>query len=156
METSEEHRPSLKKAPKTKAKGLPFYVSVQHVKNAQLMLQCKECNMWRLVYSKYKLSVAQCRQLQRLLDDYSYSCGAKLEELDLGEGFKNVEVRDHACGDPIEKLYYLAGLSPYVCTVELTSHSSHLSSTLSVKHALIFHLSRSNLVRNFSLSRFCN
>ena len=47
-------------------------------------------------------------------------------------------------------------LSPYVCTVELTSHSPHLSSTLSVKHALIFHLSRSNLVRNFSLSRFCN
>ena len=43
-----------------------------------------------------------------------------------------------------------------MCTVELTSRSPHLSSTLSVKHALIFHLSRSNLVRNFSLSRFCN
>ena len=28
METSEEHRPSLKKAPKTKAKSLPFYASV--------------------------------------------------------------------------------------------------------------------------------
>ena len=68
--------------------------------------------MWRLVYSKYKLCVAQCCQLQRLLDDYSYSCGAKLEELDLGEGFKNVEVRDHACGDPIEKLYYSAGFEP--------------------------------------------
>lgn len=78
METSEEHRPSLKKAPKAKAKSLPFYASVQHVKNAQLMLQCEECNMWRLVYSKYKLPVAQRRQLQRLLDDYSYSCGAKL------------------------------------------------------------------------------
>ena len=126
METSEEHRPSLKKAPKAKAKSLPFYASVQHVKNAQLMLQCEECNMWRLVYSKYKLPVAQHRQLQRLLDDYSYSCGAKLYELDLGEGFKNVEVRDHAYGDPIEKLYYSAGFDPICmyCGVDQSFTSS--------------------------------
>ena len=37
-----------------KAKTLPFYASVQHVKNSQLMVQCEECNMWRLVFSKYK------------------------------------------------------------------------------------------------------
>ena len=67
METSEEHRPSLKKAPKAKAKSLPFYASVQHVKNTLLMLQCEECNMWRLVYSKYKFSMAQRRKLQQLL-----------------------------------------------------------------------------------------
>ena len=29
---------------------------------------------------------------------------ATLGELDLGEGFKGVEIRDHACGDVIEIL----------------------------------------------------
>ena len=51
--TTEEHRPSLKQKPKKKS--LPFSASVQHVKNAGMMVQCEECCMWRLIYSKYKL-----------------------------------------------------------------------------------------------------
>ena len=43
----------------------------------------------------------------------SYS-RSTLGELDLGEDFKDVEIRDHACGDVIEKLYRSAGLEP-VC-----------------------------------------
>ena len=81
------------------------------MKNAQLMVQCDECNMWRLVYSKYKLSVAK---LQQLLNDHSYSCATKLQDLHLGDEFKDVEIRDRACGDTIEKLYYSAGFEP-VC-----------------------------------------
>lgn len=104
-ETSEEHRPSLKQQ-KSRSKSLPFYASIQHVKNAQLMLQCEECNMWRLIYSKHKLSRSQRTQLQQVLDDHTYTCGAKLVELNLGNSFKEVEVRDHLCGDPVKKLYY--------------------------------------------------
>jgi len=45
-------------------------------------------------------------------DDHTYTCGSTLAELDLGEDFKGVEIRDHACGNVIEKLYYSAGLGP--------------------------------------------
>ena len=42
--TTEEHRPSYKKPATTTSKRvkrkLPFYGSVQHVKNSQLMVQC--------------------------------------------------------------------------------------------------------------------
>ena len=44
-DASEEFRPSQKKVTKTKARALPFYASVQHVKNSQLMVQCEECNL---------------------------------------------------------------------------------------------------------------
>ena len=30
--------------------------TVQHVKNIGVMLQCEECDLWRLLYSKRKLS----------------------------------------------------------------------------------------------------
>ena len=120
-DTTEEHRPSLKgRASNAKVKSLPFYASVQHVKNAQLMVQCEECNMWRLVYSKYKLPVAERCQLQQLLNEHSYSCGAKLQDLHLEDKFKDVEIRDHACGDLIEKLHYSASFEPILmCLLRL-------------------------------------
>lgn len=45
--TDGRFRPSLQKAKKT----LPFSASIQHVKNVDMMLQCEECSMWRLLYS---------------------------------------------------------------------------------------------------------
>ena len=36
--------------------------------------------------------------------------GSILAELCLGQDFKDVEIRNHACGNLIEKLYYSAGL----------------------------------------------
>lgn len=47
-QTSEEYRPSLKKSTSktrkvVKQRRLPYYASVQHVKNSQLMVQCMEC-----------------------------------------------------------------------------------------------------------------
>lgn len=109
--TTEEHRPSLKQK-SAKKNSLPFYASVQHVKNADMMMQCDECMMWRLIYSKYKLKNNQKIKLQRILDDFVYTCGSKLSELGLSEEFKDVEVREHLCGQPIEKLYYSANLDP--------------------------------------------
>ena len=99
---------------KSKSKSLPFYASVQHVKNIQMMVQCDLCGMWRLLLSKYKVKMADREYLQRLLDNQSYSCGSKLEDFDLPDTFKNVEIRDHHCNDPTEKLYYSASFDP-VC-----------------------------------------
>ena len=91
--STEEHRPSFKPAvctTKRKKRRLPYYASMQHVKNAQLMVQCFECNMWRLVFSKHKLKTEHRLHLQTLLDDYMYSCGSSLRELDLPEVYEDV------------------------------------------------------------------
>ena len=50
--TSEEHRPSKKKK-SSKQRTLPFHGKLQHVRNADLMLECEECGMWRLIYAKH-------------------------------------------------------------------------------------------------------
>ena len=49
--TSEEFRPSLQTS-KGRQRTMPFSLSVQHVKEADIMVQCEECETWRLVYSK--------------------------------------------------------------------------------------------------------
>ena len=118
MTTSEEHRPSFKKKKEVQRKSnhqknsLPFYGSVQHVKNSQLMVQCDECSMWRLIFAKHKLTKDQRSELQLILRDNVYTCGSKLQDLELRDEFREVEVRDHACYDVIEKLYYSANYDP--------------------------------------------
>ena len=64
--TSKEHQPSLYKHSK-KHKTLPFIASIQHVKNTNLMIQCEECGMWRLVNAKKKLSAHWRRVLEKTL-----------------------------------------------------------------------------------------
>ncbi len=116
--TSEEHRPSFKNpsvSTKSRVKRkLPFYATVQHVKNSQIMVECSECNMWRIIFSKYKLKKDQRAYLQALLEKYMYSCGASLKDLDLPEEYNDIDIRDHDCYDPIEKLYYSAK-NPPIC-----------------------------------------
>lgn len=109
--TSECDRPSLAKTSK-KLKPLPFSASVQHVKNIGVMLQCEECDLWRLLYSKRKLSVQDKTEIQSFLDDIAYTCGATLQDLNLPEKFSCVYIREHSCSDPVEKLYYSAGYAP--------------------------------------------
>ena len=60
--TTEEFRPSLQ-LKKSKQKTHPFTASVQHVRNVNVMIQCEECEMWWLVYSKFKLMVAKRKTL---------------------------------------------------------------------------------------------
>jgi len=72
--TTEEHHPSLKKR-LSKKKTLPFYGKLRHVKNANLMLECEECGMWQLIYTKTKLTKAQSANLQAALEGMSFSCG---------------------------------------------------------------------------------
>lgn len=74
-DTTEQYRPSIK-AKSHKEKTLPFYPSVQHVRYDEMMLLCKECEMWRLIYAKRKLKSAERQQLELSLDYRSFSCGA--------------------------------------------------------------------------------
>ena len=41
---------------KKRKETLPFTASLQHVKNVDIMLQCDECGLWRLLYSQKKLT----------------------------------------------------------------------------------------------------
>ena len=54
--TTEVHRPSSSKRSK-KVKNIPFVASNQHARNVNLMFQCEECGMWRLIYSKKKIDI---------------------------------------------------------------------------------------------------
>ena len=49
------------------------------------MVQCEECEMWRLVYSKYKLTTAERATLNQALEEFTFTCGAMLSDLERGE-----------------------------------------------------------------------
>ena len=110
-ETSENHRPSLQKKPKKK-KTLPFHGVLQHVKNANMMLECEECGMWRLLYAKSKLSVGERTALQQVLDKWSFTCGTQLQDRNLTGCLADVYVREMSCNELIERLLGRAGASP--------------------------------------------
>ena len=42
------------------------------------------------------------------MEGLSYTCGASLDELVLPDSLSSVVIRNHQCGDAIEKLYYSA------------------------------------------------
>jgi len=93
MCTSESSRPSLQKKPQRK-KTLPFHGVLQHVKNVDMMLECMECSMWRLLYSKKKLSRHDKKRLQDALDEWEFTCGAPLQDLELCGPSSEVYMRD--------------------------------------------------------------
>ena len=67
-ETSEKYWPSSKKQG-----TLLFHDKIQHVRNADLMLECEECGMWRLVYATL---VARAKDVENVLNEMSFSCGS--------------------------------------------------------------------------------
>ena len=105
--TSEKDRPSAIK--KTEAGSHCF--TPKNVKNADMTLQCEECELWRLVYSETKLTKQQNKSLEEALADSVFTCGSALEDLQV-EGFNNVYIRPLNCYDHIEKQYYSAGYTP--------------------------------------------
>jgi hypothetical protein len=107
--SSEKYRPSLQQK---KRKASTFSPSQQHVKNVGLLLQCEECDKWRLLFCKHKLTVQEVADLQGILDDVSYTCGTTFDDLDLPGRLTNVFVKDHNCTECIEKLYYSCGFEP--------------------------------------------
>ena len=76
---TEDCRPSKQAKPKK----LPFYASIQLLKNSGLMLMCQECGMWRLLYAFRKLCGWEKKVVEGSLDGLSFSCGSQLKEVDL-------------------------------------------------------------------------
>ena len=59
------------------------------------------------------VTVADINSRKALLDNYSYTCGSPLQDIELPEPFKEVYVvRNISCYEPTEKLYYSAGYDP--------------------------------------------
>ena len=88
------------------------------MKNADIMVQCQECEMWRLVYSKYKLTTAERATLNQALEELIFTCGAVLLDLEFGEESLNGEhvfVRGLCCYKPLEKLHYSVGSYEHIC-----------------------------------------
>ena len=112
-DTSKNECPSL--IHRRKMKTLTYSPSEQHVRNAGVLVQCDECNKWRLLFSKRKLSVRECTQLEGIIANISYSCGATIEDLILPDTLKSVGIRSHNCSDPIEKIYYSAYKDDLIC-----------------------------------------
>ena len=113
--TTEEHRPSLLAARKDPRKSIGFSPSQQHVHNVGLLVQCEECDKWRVLFCKHKLNYLEVTELGKCLDDISYTCGVMFSDLDLPGRLKNVCVKDHKCSDPIEKLYYSCDFEAICC-----------------------------------------
>ena len=54
------------------------------------MLQCDQCGMWRLMYSRHKLTRKEQTDLQMAIEDVSFTCGAQLQDLELPGRLNNV------------------------------------------------------------------
>ena len=118
--TTEAHHPSLAKHT-GRARSLPIVVSVQHVRNVALMIQCEKCCTRHLLYSPRKLSSTAKQELVAILDNYTFTCGASLNDLELSGSLSEDCVCDIQCYDPLEKLYYLMNYDPiyiYCCSEE--------------------------------------
>ena len=88
------------------AKVLGYSPSEHRVQNAGVLVQCDESNKWRLIFSKRKLSAKKREQLQDVIQDVSYSCGASIDDLILPESLASIGIKKHSCSDHVEKLYY--------------------------------------------------
>ena len=78
-----------------KTKSLTFSPTEVHARNVGVVIQCDECDKWRSLFSKRKLSVKQRKQLEEIIADISYSCEATTEDLILPETLTSVCVCEH-------------------------------------------------------------
>ena len=70
---------------KTATKTTSCQFTLKHVKNTNLMLQCDECDLWRLVYSDVKLTPAQRSLLENAFADCSFTYGSTVNDLEIEE-----------------------------------------------------------------------
>ena len=52
------------------------------------------------------------QNLVTILDEYTFTCGATLSDLELSDSLSDVCVRDLQCYDPLEKLYFSMNYNP--------------------------------------------
>ena len=48
---------------------MPFTPTVQYAKNVTLIIQCHECEKWRLIYSKTTLTLQEKVELSGILEE---------------------------------------------------------------------------------------
>lgn len=106
--TTEKDRPSTKKSSTTHSRRY----TLKHIKNANLMLQCEECEFWRLLYSETQLTREQKMSIQNSLTDCVFTCGSNIEDAHLDVEGIVVYTMSLNCFEPIEKQYYSAGYAP--------------------------------------------
>ena len=107
-ETTEQYRPSLSESEK-KSSGIPFSPSAQSAKNVDLVIQCHECEKWRLIHSKHVLKPREKAELRQILQEIQYSCGSGLQNIEHDEHsvLQKVFTRlNLTCSSPIEIPYY--------------------------------------------------
>lgn len=81
---NEKDLPSSNSAmkPSKRKKVVSFNVTQQHVKNVGgLLVKCEECQMWRHLFSKRKLSPQSVVKLKKILEDMSYTCVYSLSSM---------------------------------------------------------------------------
>ena len=75
-----------------KVKTLTYSPSEQHACNAGVLVQCDKCTKWHLLFSKRKLSARERAQLEGIIAEGSYSCGATIADLILPDALKSVGI----------------------------------------------------------------
>ena len=58
-----------------------FSPNFQFAKNVGLVVECCECNKWRVLYSKSKLNSIEITTLERYIDSIQYICGDSFDIL---------------------------------------------------------------------------
>ena len=87
-----------------------------------MVVQCEECGMWWIVYSKYKLTDNESEIIKSILDNYAYTCGSSMEDLNLCGRLSTVCIRIVRCYEPLEVHYYALGheLLVFTAAVQIT------------------------------------
>jgi hypothetical protein len=58
-----------------------------------MVIQCEECEMWRVIYSRKKLDPQNLCLLEKILEDVVYTYGTTFDELDLPPSLSTVCIR---------------------------------------------------------------
>ena len=94
---------------------MPFNPSAQTAKNTGIFLKCSDCSKPRVLHSKRKLKQEESLLVEGLLEVYTYSCGANVQNISLDDEeqravLEKIFVRANlVCNSPIEVPYYSAG-----------------------------------------------
>jgi len=125
VNTSEMHRPSLKKentvVMATNKRTVPIKTSAQTANSVKSTVQCTECNKPRVLYSQKALSSSEKQILMRFLQFYQYTCGADIQTLKNDKAprvcqvLEKVFVRDHSCCDDVEIPYFSSKAFVDIC-----------------------------------------
>ena len=97
---------------------MSFTPTAQYARNVTLIIQCHECEKWRLIYSKATLTPQEKVELGGILEEIQYSCGSGLQEIEHDDRsvLQKVFTRTNlTCSSPIELPYYSNNIHEPLC-----------------------------------------